>query len=76
MNMCVVPYTVISVGFKTSFDLYFSMSWSGALYKVYGTFIFVPDLDLGTSGLEPNTDCYYTLWLFLFVVYHDLISMF
>ena len=25
------------------------------MYKVYGTFIFVPDLDLGTSGLEPNT---------------------
>ena len=24
--------------------------------KVYGTFIFVPGLDLGTSGLEPNID--------------------
>ena len=22
------------------------------MYKVYGTFIFVPDLDIGTSGLE------------------------
>ena len=25
------------------------------MYKVYGTSIFVPGLDLGTSGLEPNT---------------------
>ena len=25
------------------------------MYKVYGTLIFVPGLDLGTSGLEPNT---------------------
>ena len=25
------------------------------MYKVYGTLIFVPGLDLDTSGLEPNT---------------------
>ena len=25
------------------------------MYKVYGTFIFVPGLELGTSGLKPNT---------------------
>ena len=26
------------------------------MYKVYGTFIFVPGLDLSTSGLELNTE--------------------
>ena len=26
------------------------------MYNVYGTFICVPDLDIGTSGLGPNTD--------------------
>ena len=26
-----------------------------SMYKVYGTFIFLPGLDLATSGLEPNT---------------------
>ena len=25
------------------------------MYKVYGTFIFVSGLDLGTSGLDPDT---------------------
>ena len=41
---------------KTSHDLDFSSSWSWswswswAMYKVYGTFIFVPGLDLCTSG--------------------------
>ena len=46
-----------SVGFKTSLDLDFSLSWSWSWvpYKVYGTFIFVPGLELGTSGLKPNT---------------------
>ena len=33
-----------------------SLSWSWAVYKVYGTFIFVPSLDLSTSDLKPNTD--------------------
>ena len=28
------------------------------MYKVYGTFIFVPGLDLSTSGLDPNTAMY------------------
>ena len=35
---------------------YLSWSWSWAVYKVYGTFILVLGLDLGTSGLKPNTD--------------------
>ena len=26
------------------------------MYKVYRTFIFGPGLDLGNSGLDPNTD--------------------
>ena len=26
------------------------------MYQVYGTFIFVPGLNLGTSGLKPNTE--------------------
>ena len=43
-----------NVGSKTSLDLDFSLSWFWAMYKVCGTFIFVPGLDLGTSGLEPN----------------------
>ena len=28
------------------------------MYRVYGTFIFVPGLDLSTSGLDPNTATY------------------
>ena len=29
-----------------------------AMYKVFGTFIIVPGLNLGPSGLEPNTGIY------------------
>ena len=66
INHYIMAY--LSVGFKTRLDLDFSLSWSWswswAMYKVYGTFIFVPSPDLGTSGLEPITGL--SMWWYLF----------
>ena len=48
-------YILVLGVIKASLELNISLSWSGAMHKVYGTFIFVPGLDLGTCGLDPNT---------------------